>query len=193
MKIQAAILEGVGQPFILDELDLAEPGPGELLVRMAASGVCHSDWHLVTGATKHPFPLVPGHEGAGIVMDVGPEVKRLQPGDHVVMNWAPDCGYCFYCQHGQTNLCETFTRPIWGGTMLDGTTRLQYRGKPTYHFCGLASFAEYAVVSERSCTPIRRDVPLPIAALVGCAVSTGVGAVIYTAGVRPGPSAGIVP
>jgi len=188
MKIQAALLQGVGQPFTIAELDLEEPREGEVLVQIAASGVCHSDWHLVTGATKHPLPLVPGHEGAGIVTAVGPGVKSIQPGDHVVMNWAPDCGHCFYCEHGKPNLCDTFLKPIWAGTMLDGTPRLSWQGQPVYHFCGLASFAEYAVVSERSCVPVRKDVPLEIAALVGCAVSTGVGSVLYTAGVRPGES-----
>ena len=188
MKIQGAILRDVGQPFIIDELELEEPRAGEVLVRMAASGVCHSDWHLVTGATKHPLPLVPGHEGAGVVAAIGPDVKGFQPGDHVILNWAPDCGHCFYCQHGKPNLCDTFLKPIWAGTMLDGTPRLRYQGEPVYHFCGLASFAEYAVVSERSCIPIRQDVPLEVAALVGCAVATGVGAVMYTAGVRPGES-----
>lgn len=188
MKMQAALLLGINQPFIVDEVDLDEPRTGEVLVQIAASGVCHSDWHLVTGATKHPMPLVAGHEGAGVVVAVGPGVTRVNLGDHVVLNWSPDCGRCFYCQRGKPNLCETFLAPIWAGTMLDGTPRLRYRRDPVYHFCGLASFAEYAVVSEQSCIPIRRDVPLAVAALVGCAVSTGVGAVFYTAGVKPGDS-----
>ncbi len=188
MKIQAAVLYEPHTRFVVEALSLDEPKPGEVLIRIAASGVCHSDYHLVSGATKHPMPLVPGHEGAGIVEAVGPGVTRVQPGDHVTLNWAPDCGHCFYCLRGKPNLCETFTKPIWGGTMLDGTPRLHRNGQPVYHFCGLASFAEYAVVPQESCVPIRHDVPLKVAALVGCAVATGVGAVMYTAGVRPGES-----
>ncbi|MBL8164630.1 MAG: Zn-dependent alcohol dehydrogenase [Anaerolineae bacterium] len=188
MKIQAAILTAAHQPFIVDQVELSEPGAGEVRVRIAASGVCHSDYHLVSGATQHPMPVVPGHEGAGVVESVGAGVTRVKPGDHVTLNWAPDCGECFYCLRGKPNLCETYVAPIWAGTMLDGTTRLRWNGQTVYHFSGLASFAEYAVVPQESCVPIRKDVPLEIAALVGCAVATGVGAVIYTAGVRSGES-----
>jgi S-(hydroxymethyl)glutathione dehydrogenase/alcohol dehydrogenase len=188
MKIQAAILFEALKPFTVDEVELDEPHTGEVLVKMAASGVCHSDYHLVSGATKHRMPVVPGHEGAGIVEAVGADVTRFQPGDHVILNWAPDCGHCYYCLHGKPNLCETFLDPIWAGTMLDGTPRLSWHGQPVYHFCGLASFAAYAVVPQESCVKIRKDVPLTVAALVGCAVATGVGAAMYTAEVRPGDS-----
>jgi S-(hydroxymethyl)glutathione dehydrogenase/alcohol dehydrogenase len=188
MKIQAAVLHEVNQPFQIEELTLDEPKAGEVLVKIAASGVCHSDYHLVSGATKHPLPVVPGHEGAGVVEAVGEGVKHVQPGDHVVLNWAPACGECFYCLRGKPNLCETYIKPIWAGTMLDGTPRLHLNGQPVYHFCGLATFGEYAVVPQESCIPIRKDVPLTIAALVGCAVATGVGAVMYTAEVHPGES-----
>ncbi len=188
MKIQAAILTEAHQPFVIDEVELDEPRAGEVLVKIAASGVCHSDYHLVSGVTKHPMPVVPGHEGAGVVQEVGAGVTRVKVGDHVTLNWAPDCGHCFYCLHGKPNLCETYLEPIWAGTMLDGTPRLHWKGQPVYHFCGLASFAEYAVVPQESCVKIREDVPLTIAALVGCAVATGVGAVMYTAEVHPGES-----
>ncbi|MCZ7542149.1 MAG: Zn-dependent alcohol dehydrogenase [Anaerolineae bacterium] len=188
MQIKAALLTGPNTPFVIETLDLEGPRAGEALVRLAASGVCHSDWHLVTGATMHPMPVVCGHEGAGVVEAVGPGVTRVQVGDHVTMNWAPDCGACFYCLRGKPNLCATFVEPIWAGVMLDGTPRLRWRGAPVYHYCGLASFAEYAVIPEQSCVPIRRDAPLKVAALVGCAVATGVGAAMYTAGVRPGES-----
>jgi Zn-dependent alcohol dehydrogenase len=104
----------------------------------------------------------------------------------VVLNWAPSCGQCFYCLRGKPNLCDTFVGPIWDGVMLDGTPRLTWQGRPVYHYSALAAFAEYTVVPQESCVPIRRDVPLAVAALVGCAVTTGVGAVLYTAGVRPG-------
>lgn len=188
MKIQAALLNEPRQRFMVEDLTLDEPHAGEVLVRIAACGICHSDYHLVTGATKHPMPVVAGHEGAGVVEAVGSGVSRVGVGDHVVLNWAPDCGHCFYCQRGKPNLCETYTEPIWAGTMLDGTTRLHRNGSPVYHYCGLASFAEYTVVPEQSCIVIRRDVPFTAAALVGCAVATGVGAAVYTAEVRPGDS-----
>ena len=188
METQAAVLFEVKQPFRIETLTLDEPHDNEVLVKIAASGVCHSDYHLVSGATKHPMPVVPGHEGAGVIQAVGAGVTNVKPGDHVVLNWAPACGDCFYCQHGKPNLCETYIKPIWAGTMLDGTPRLSLNGQPVYHFCGLATFSEYAVVPKESCVPIRKDVPLSIAALVGCAVATGVGAVMYTAEVRPGDS-----
>jgi S-(hydroxymethyl)glutathione dehydrogenase / alcohol dehydrogenase len=189
MKINAALLIEPKTPFVIEQLTLDEPRAGEVLVKIAACGVCHSDWHLVTGATKHPMPAVAGHEGAGVVQAVGQGVTRIKPGDHVVLNWAPACGHCFYCQHEKPNLCDTFTDPIWNGVMLDGTPRLSRAdGSPVYHYCGTASFAEYTVVPQESCIPIRKDVPLEVVSLVGCAVATGVGAAMYTAGVRPGES-----
>lgn len=157
-------------------------------MRIAAAGVCHSDYHLVTGATKHPMPVVAGHEGSGTVQEVGAGVTAVRPGDQVVLNWAPDCGRCFYCLRGKPNLCDTYVGPIWAGTMLDGTTRLSRDGNPVYHYCGLASFATHAVVPEQSCIAVPGDVPPAVAALVGCAVATGVGAAMYTAQVRVGDS-----
>lgn len=186
--MKAAVLHEPGSPFVIEDLVLQDPRPGEVLVRLAASGVCHSDWHVVTGATRHPLPVVLGHEGAGVVEAVGEGVTRVQPGDHVILNWAPDCGTCFYCVRGQPNLCETFLRPIWAGTMLDDTTRLRIGGESVYHFAGLATFAERTVVLQEACVPIRKDVPLYVAALVGCAVTTGVGATTNTVRVRPGDS-----
>jgi S-(hydroxymethyl)glutathione dehydrogenase/alcohol dehydrogenase len=188
MNIHAALLRAIQQPLTVETLHLQDPRAGEVLVKIAASGVCHSDYHLVTGDTKHPLPAVLGHEGAGIVEAVGEGVTRVKVGDHICLSWSPDCGECFYCQHGKPNLCETFAAPIWDGVMLDGTPRLSWKGQPVYHYCGLATFAEYVVVSEKSCVPIRKDVPLKVAALVGCGVATGVGAAMYTAGVRPGES-----
>lgn len=188
MKIQAAILRGAHHPFELIELDLDDPRSGEVRVKIAASGVCHSDYHLISGATQHPMPLVAGHEGAGVVESVGDGVTSIQPGDHVILNWAPSCGKCFYCQRGKSNLCDTYVGPIWAGTMLDGTTRLHEHGENVYHYCGLATHAEYVVVPQESVVVIRKDAPLNVAALIGCAVATGVGAAMHTAGVRPGES-----
>ena len=189
MHIQAAVLDAPRTPFRIETLELQPPRAGEVLVKLAACGVCHSDWHVATGDTRHPLPCVCGHEGAGVVEAVGYDVSGIAPGDHVVLSWAPDCGHCYYCTHGQPNLCETFTGPIWAGTMLDGTRRLsRANGSPVYHYCGTAAYAEYTVVPAQSCVVIERGVPLEIAALVGCAVATGVGAALYTAGIRPGES-----
>jgi S-(hydroxymethyl)glutathione dehydrogenase/alcohol dehydrogenase len=153
--------------------------------------VCHSDYHLVSGATKHPMPVVPGHEGAGVVESVGPGVAAIRAGNHVTLNWAPSCGHCFYCQREKPNLCEAYIGPVWAGTMLDGTPRLSWEGRPVYHFCSLAAFATHAVVPQESCVLIDRGFPLAVAALVGCAVATGVGAAMYTAGVQPGDSVAV--
>lgn len=189
MKIKAALLLEPNRRFVVEDVHLAEPRAGEVLIRIHASGVCHSDWHVATGDTRQPMPVVTGHEGAGIVEAVGPGVTRVRAGDFITLSWAPDCGECFYCMRGQPNLCETFTAPLWKGVMLDGTPRLsRLDGSPVYHYCGLATFAEYAVVPEQACIPIRKDVPLKVAALVGCAVATGVGAALYTAAVAPGDS-----
>ena len=188
MQIQAAVLYEPKTPFIIETVTLDDPKAGEVRVKIAACGVCHSDYHLVSGTTKHPLPVVAGHEGAGIVDAVGAGVTHVQRGDHVVLNWCPACGECYYCQHGQPNLCDTYTTPIWNGTMLDGTSRLSLKGEPVYAYCGLAAFAEYAVVPAPSCIRIRRDIPLTTASLVGCAVATGVGAAIYTSPVQQGES-----
>ena len=191
MQTRAAVLYEPDTAFVIETLDLAPPRAGEVLVQIAAAGVCHSDWHLVTGATQHPLPVVPGHEGAGIVQAVGEGVTQVQPGDHVILNWAPSCGRCFYCLHDRPSLCDTYLDPVWGGTMMDGTPRLSKNGAPIYHFCALACFAEYAVVPVESCVPVSKDVPLPVAALIGCAVTTGVGAVLNTAQVAPGSSVAV--
>jgi S-(hydroxymethyl)glutathione dehydrogenase/alcohol dehydrogenase len=186
MKIQAALVTAIHQPIQIETLELDPPHTGEVLVRLAACGVCHSDYHLISGATRHPLPVVPGHEGAGIVEAVGEGVTHIRPGDHVILNWSPSCGHCFYCLHGKPNLCGTFIGPIWAGVMLDGTPRLSWQGQPAYHFSALAALADYTVVPQQSCVVIRNDVPLNIAALVGCAVTTGVGAVLHTAQVQAG-------
>ncbi len=186
MKIQAALITAPQQPVQIETLELDPPRAGEVLVQIKACGVCHSDYHLISGATQHPLPVVPGHEGAGIVEAVGNGVTRIKPGDHVVLNWAPSCGHCFYCLRGKPNLCDTFVGPIWDGVMLDGTPRLKWNGQLVYHFSALAAFAEYAVVPQETCVVIRSDVLLSVAALVGCVVTTGVGAVLYSAQVQAG-------
>lgn len=192
MQVRAAVLHAPHTPFVIETLTLNPPQAGEVLVQMRAAGVCHSDWHLVTGATQHPLPVVAGHEGSGMVVEVGPGVQRVRPGDHVALNWAPHCGDCFYCAHDQPSLCAAYVEPIWAGVMLDGSTRLQHAGRPVYHFSGLACFADYIVAPEVSCVPLAADIPFAVAALIGCAVTTGVGAALNTAGVRPGSSVAVL-
>jgi Zn-dependent alcohol dehydrogenase len=129
-----------------------------------------------------------GHEGAGVVEAVGPGVVHVQPGSHVALNWAPNCGHCYYCLHGSPSLCEAFLAATWAGTMMDGTTRFALDGQPVYQYCSLGCFSEYTVVPASCCVPLAEAVPAPVAALIGCAVMTGVGAVLNTAQVRPGSS-----
>jgi Zn-dependent alcohol dehydrogenase len=192
VKIRAAVLRAPGEPFEVREVDLEQPKAGEALVKIQAVGVCHSDWHLVTGDTKHPFPLVAGHEGAGVVSAIGAGVSKAEVGDLVSLNWAPSCGSCFYCSVGRPSLCETYVGPIWAGTMLDGTTRLSLDGSPLFHYSALACFAEYCVVPEVCCVPMPNEIPADIAAVIGCAVMTGVGSVVNTAKVPEGASAMVI-
>jgi NDMA-dependent alcohol dehydrogenase len=186
MQIKAAVFYEPNVPFKIETLELAPPKAGEVLVKMAAAGVCHSDWHLMTGATQYKTPVVPGHEGAGVVEAVGAGVTRLKPGDHVALNWAPNCGSCFYCLNDQANLCSAYAAYKWSGTLPDNTTRLSKDGQPVYHFSHTACFAEYTVVTEACCVPLRPEIPLTIGALIGCAVTTGVGAALNKARIRPG-------
>lgn len=188
MKIQAAVFREVGGGFEIETLELDSPKSGEVLVKVEAAGVCHSDYHLITGDLRHHKPVVPGHEGAGTVVEVGDGVTRVKEGGFVALNWAPNCGECFYCNDGRPSLCSTFIPSIWGGTMQDGTTRLTKDGEPVYHFSAISCFAEYAVVPQESCVPLSQDVPAEVAALIGCAVTTGIGAVNHTAEVKAGSS-----
>jgi Zn-dependent alcohol dehydrogenase len=170
----------------VQELELDPPGPGEVLVRLAASGVCHSDWNAVDGTAETRCPAVLGHEGAGVVEAVGPGVTRVAVGDHVALSWAPSCGACAECLRELPHLCSTAWPAMGTGGLMDGTTRLSRRGEPVYHYSFLSTFADACVVPERSCVPVPRDVPFAVTGLVGCAVTTGVGAVWRTARVRPG-------
>ncbi|MEK6248468.1 MAG: Zn-dependent alcohol dehydrogenase [Planctomycetales bacterium] len=187
-EIEAAVLYEPGSPLVIESLELQPPCRDEVLVKIATVGVCRSDLHLMTGDTRHPLPVVPGHEGAGIIEAVGPGVTAFSEGDHVTLNWAPACRDCFYCHCGRPNLCETWTEPIWQGTMLDGTSRLSKSGKDVFHYCGLAAFAEHCVVPAAACVKMDPDIPFNVAALIGCAVATGVGAVLNTARVPQGSS-----
>ncbi len=188
MTVTAAVFEGTGRPLSVQTLDLAGPREGEVLVRLAASGVCHSDFHVVRGDWTVQTPLVLGHEGAGTVEEVGPGVSHVRPGDHVVLSWVPYCGHCRYCVAGRPALCPLVQRTAFAGVMHDGTSRLSRGGETVYSYCATGSFADRVVVPATGAVPIRRDAPLDLAALIGCAVTTGVGAVLNTAGVRAGDS-----
>jgi Zn-dependent alcohol dehydrogenase len=175
----------VGAPLEVTALDLAPPEAGEVLVRLRASGVCHSDLNAIDGTAATRCPAVLGHEGAGVVEQVGGGVA-LVPGTPVVLSWLPACGHCEECLRELGHLCTTAWEGMASGGLLDGRPRLSRGGDPVYHYCFLSSFAERAVVPARCCIPIPRDVPFEIAALVGCGITTGTGAVWRTAGVRPG-------
>ena len=191
MQMQAAILTEAHTPFRIETVELDPPKAGEVLIKVAAAGVCHSDWHVVEGQSYFPMPIICGHEGAGVVEAIGEGVTRVQPGDHVTLSFRADCGECFYCQNDKAVLCEKFSGTLRSGLQLDGTSRISWRGEPVHIMTGLGCFAEYVVIPQQACVPIRKDVPLEVAALVGCAVSTGVGAAWYTAGVRPGESVAV--
>jgi S-(hydroxymethyl)glutathione dehydrogenase/alcohol dehydrogenase len=172
----------------VEQVELAPPGPQEVKVRMVAAGVCHSDLSAVNGTIPHPFPVVLGHEGAGVVEAVGAGVTHCKPGDHVVMSFVPNCGRCFHCVRGEAFLCRAMPR---GGTMLDGTSRLTLGNKPLAAFCSLGNMAEYVVCPAISVVSVDKSVPLNVAALIGCGVTTGVGAAINTAKIEPGSTVAV--
>ena len=182
--MKAAVLYGKHQPLKVEDVTLDSPRPREALVKLTASGVCHSDLHYIKGDREHPMPVVLGHEGSGIVEEVGPDVTYAKPGDHVVLSFVPTCGRCSYCLGGRYNLCDARRR--LGGGLGDGTKRLRKGDLEINHFNGVSSFAEYAVVPEDSLVLVREDAPLDKLALIGCGVPTGVGAAIHTAKVQPG-------
>ncbi len=192
MKVRAAICWEAGKPLEVDSIDLEGPREGECLVRLAATGVCHTDAYTMSG--KDPeglFPAVLGHEGAGVVEEVGPGVASLEPGDHVIPLYTAECRECRYCLSGKTNLCVKVRATQGRGLMPDGTSRLSHRGRMIHHYMGTSTFAECTVVPEISLAKIRKDAPLEKVCLLGCAVTTGIGAVLHTARVEPGSSVAV--
>jgi S-(hydroxymethyl)glutathione dehydrogenase/alcohol dehydrogenase len=185
MKTRAAVLRDMGKDFEIVELDLDEPKGGEVLVRLEASGLCHSDDHLRTGDIPVRYPIVGGHEGAGVVEKVGPGVERLKPGDHVVGSFLPVCGKCRFCARGMTNLCD-LGRFLVDNCLPDGTFRYHEGTTDFGQMCLLGTFSQYAVFSEASTVKVDDDVPFEIAALVGCGVPTGFGTAVHAGEVRPG-------
>ncbi|MFL5629474.1 MAG: Zn-dependent alcohol dehydrogenase [Ktedonobacteraceae bacterium] len=192
MKAKAAVLYEAGQPAVIEEITLEPPHQGEVLVRMEAAGVCHSDLHVRDGTLPEPMPIVLGHEGTGVVTEVGSAVTGLRPGDRVVLTLVPACGHCYFCQRGEPHMCLTSGAMAARGVLRDGTTRLRSRDRTLYHFNSVSCFSEYVVVPQEGAVKIPPDIPVEIAALLGCAVVTGVGAVERTAGVRPGESVAVV-
>jgi len=192
MKVRAAIAVAPGKPLEIDEIDLEGPKQGECLVRLAATGVCHTDAFTLSGDDPEGlFPAVLGHEGAGVVEEVGPGVTSLVPGDHVIPLYIPECRECKFCLSGKTNLCGKIRETQGQGLMPDGTSRLSYKSKPLHHYMGTSTFAEYTVVPEIALASVRKDAPLDKVCLLGCGVTTGIGAVLHTAKVEPGASVAV--
>lgn len=190
---KAAVLVAVGQPLdVRRDIDVDRPHAGEVLVRMAASGVCHSDLSMQNGTLLTPTPIVLGHEGAGIVEEVGEGVSDLAPGDHIVISWVPQCGTCYFCQRDQKELCETTSSSVAMGYLLDGTTRFRSGGQDLYQMAAAGTFAELSVIPAISAIKIPADLDLKVAALIGCGVLTGVGAALNIARIAPGDTVAVV-
>jgi S-(hydroxymethyl)glutathione dehydrogenase/alcohol dehydrogenase len=187
VKIRAAVLQEFAQPLVVEEVELAEPGPGEVLVRLVACGVCHTDMYTASGVDPSGYaPTVLGHEGAGVVERCGEGVTLLAEGDHVVTLFSPQCGECIHCRSPLTNLCLAIREQQNRGYLPDGTTRLSRGGEPLRHFMGTSTFAQYTVMPEIALAKIDREAPLDGACLFACGLSTGLGAAMRTAAVRPG-------
>src|SRR5271166_4445412 len=200
MKIKAAVLDRMGapapyaqsKPLRIAEVELDPPGRGEVLVRIAAAGLCHSDLSVINGDRPRPMPMALGHEAAGVVEALGEDVADLVVGDHVVMVFMPSCGHCLPCAEGRPALCEPGAAANGAGTLLSGARRLHCDGADVSHHLGVSAFATHAVMSRCSVVKITKDLPLVEAALFGCAVLTGVGAVVNTAKVQAGQAVAVV-
>lgn len=199
MKTKAAVLQEMGrprpytrsQPLVIEDLDLDAPGSGEVLVELVGAGLCHSDLSTIDGTRPRPLPMVLGHEASGIVRDVGPSVVDLKPDDHVVFSFVPMCGRCLCCSTGRPALCEAGAASNNAGTLMTGGVRFKKGAQRVLHHLGVSGFSQFTVAAQESLIKIDPKVPLPIAALFGCAISTGVGAVTNTAKVSPGQSVAV--
>ncbi|HEY9824549.1 MAG TPA: S-(hydroxymethyl)glutathione dehydrogenase/class III alcohol dehydrogenase [Stenomitos sp.] len=187
MDVKAAIAFEPGKPLKIETVQLEGPKAGEVLIEIKATGVCHTDAYTLSGADPEGlFPAILGHEGAGVVVEVGPEVKSLKPGDHVIPLYTPECRCCSYCLSGKTNLCQAIRGTQGKGLMPDGTSRFSLNGEMIHHYMGTSTFANYTVLPEIAVAKIREDAPFDKVCLIGCGVTTGLGAVINTAKVEPG-------
>ena len=192
MKSRAAIAWEAGKPLEITEIDVEDPREGEVMVRLVATSVCHTDAYTLSGADPEGlFPSVLGHEGAGIVEGVGEGVTSVSPGDHVIPLYTAECGQCRFCLSGKTNLCQAVRATQGQGVMPDGTTRFSRNGEPIHHYMGCSTFSEYTVLPEISLAKVSREAPLDKICLLGCGVTTGIGAVFNTAGVEPGATVAV--
>ena len=192
MKTRAAVAFEAGKPLVIEEVDLAGPKAGEVLVRIVATGVCHTDAFTLSGADPEGlFPAILGHEGGGIVEEIGAGVTSVKPGDHVIPLYTPECGECKFCLSGRTNLCQKIRATQGKGLMPDGTSRFSLRGQPVLHYMGTSTFSEYTVLPEISLAKINPKAPLDKVCLLGCGITTGVGAVLNTAKVWPGATVAV--
>ncbi len=187
MKAKAAVAFEAGKPLSIEEVDLAGPEAGEVLLEVKATGICHTDYFTLSGADPEGlFPAILGHEGAGVVVETGDGVKSVKPGDHVIPLYTPECRECEYCLSGKTNLCQAIRTTQGQGLMPDGTSRFSLGGKMLHHYMGTSTFSNYTVLPEIAVAKIRGDAPFDKVCYIGCGVTTGIGAVINTAGVEPG-------
>lgn len=192
MKSIAAVAWAKGQPLEIEEIEVASPKTGEVMVKMTASGVCHTDAYTLSGDDPEGiFPSILGHEGAGIVVEVGSGVKSVAVGDHVIPLYIPECGSCKFCMSGRTNLCQSIRLTQGKGVMPDGTSRFSKGGKTLLHYMGTSTFSEYSVMPEISVAKINKAAPLDKVCLLGCGITTGIGAVLNTAKVRPGSTVAV--
>ena len=192
MKTLAAVAFEAGKPLVLETLDLEGPKAGEVLVEIKATGVCHTDAFTLSGGDPEGlFPSVLGHEGAGVVVEVGAGVTSVAVGDHVIPLYTPECRNCKFCLSGRTNLCVAIRATQGKGVMPDGTSRFSYKGKPVFHYMGCSTFSNYTVLPEIALAKVRKDAPMEKICYIGCGVTTGVGAVINTAKVRPGSTVAV--
>lgn len=187
MKTRAAVAFGAGKPLEIIEVDLEGPKSGEVMVEIKATGICHTDAFTLSGDDPEgAFPTILGHEGAGVVVEIGEDVTSLKPGDHVIPLYTPECRECDFCLHPKTNLCQSIRATQGQGLMPDGTSRFSYKGQPLLHYMGCSTFSNYTVLPEIAVAKIRDDAPFDKVCYIGCGVTTGVGAIVYCAKVEPG-------
>ena len=192
MKTKAAVAWEAGQPLSIEEVDIEGPKAGEVLVRIVATGVCHTDAYTLSGSDPEgAFPSILGHEGGGIVEDVGTGVTSVKPGDHVIPLYTPECRVCKFCKSGKTNLCQAIRVTQGQGLMPDGTSRFSVGGKQILHFMGTSTFSEYTVLPEIALAKVAEAAPLEKVCLLGCGITTGIGAVLNTAKVEPGSTVAV--
>ncbi|HEX6635582.1 MAG TPA: Zn-dependent alcohol dehydrogenase [Usitatibacter sp.] len=192
MKFEAAVLERVNAPLEVQTLEMAPLQPDDVLVRLHATGLCHTDLEVIQGSLAYPMPIVLGHEGAGVVEKVGSRVTSVRPGDHVICSWNPHCGHCFYCDRSLPILCEPLTRHQPNGRLLDGTIRMSRDGKPVHHYFVTSTHAQYTVVPESGAIPVPSELPFDRACIIGCGVMTGIGGAVRKARIEAGSSVVVI-